>query len=43
MIGFFQKLPGYEKELFINKKSKTNLENSKEVLEDTIALTGSSA
>ena len=38
MIGFFQKLPGYEKELFINKKSKTNLENSKEVLEDTIAL-----
>ena len=38
MIGFFQKLPGYEKELFINKKSKTNLENSKEVLENTIAL-----
>lgn len=37
MIGFFKNLPEYEKELFINKKSKTNLENSKAVLEDAIA------
>ena len=36
MIGFFKNLPEYEKELFINKKSKTNLENSKAVLEDAI-------
>lgn len=28
MISFFAKLPVYDKELFINKKSKTNLENS---------------
>ncbi len=37
MIGFFKNLPEYEKELFINKKSKTNLENSKAVLKDAIA------
>lgn len=27
-IGFFAKLPEYDKELFVNKKSKTNLENA---------------
>ena len=27
-IGFFKELPDYDKELFINKKSKTNLENA---------------
>jgi glutamyl-tRNA synthetase len=33
MIDFFGVLPDYEAELFINKKSKTNLENSAQVLE----------
>lgn len=28
MIGFFKELPQYEKELFVNKKSKTNFENA---------------
>lgn len=28
MIDFFSELPQYDKELFINKKSKTNLENA---------------
>ncbi len=32
MIGFLKELPDYEKEIFINKKSKTNLENSLVVL-----------
>ena len=27
-IDFFAELPGYDKELFVNKKSKTNLENA---------------
>ena len=27
-IDFFRELPSYDKELFINKKSKTNLENA---------------
>lgn len=27
-IGFFAQLPEYDKELFVNKKSKTNLENA---------------
>ncbi len=34
MIKFFAEIPQYEKELFINKKSKTNLENSPELLKD---------
>ncbi len=37
MIGFFQRLPEYETELFVNKKSKTNLENSPEMLRAAIA------
>lgn len=36
MISFFKELPNYEKDLFINKKSKTNLENSKTMLENVI-------
>jgi glutamyl-tRNA synthetase len=32
MIAFLAKLPDYDKELFINKKSKTNLENSPGIL-----------
>lgn len=28
MIDFFNELPDYDKELFVNKKSKTNLENA---------------
>lgn len=32
MIKFFKDLPGYDKELFVNKKSKTNLENSPAIL-----------
>ena len=32
MIGFFKELPDYDKELFVNKKSKTNLENSPAIL-----------
>lgn len=39
MIDFFIEQPVYEPELFINKKSKTNLENSKVMLENaTLAL-----
>ena len=34
MLDFFAKLPEYEKELFVNKKSKTNLENAPEVLKE---------
>lgn len=36
MIGFFKDLPEYENELFVNKKSKTNLENSVTMLEEAI-------
>ncbi len=32
MITFFSELPDYDKELFINKKSKTTLESSKQTL-----------
>ena len=32
MIGFFKELPEYEKDLFVNKKSKTNLENAPVIL-----------
>ncbi len=40
-IAFFEKLPEYEKELFVNKKSKTNLDNSGEMLSSAInALSG---
>ncbi len=36
MIGFFRQLPDYEADLFINKKSKTNLENSAVMLQKAI-------
>ena len=32
MIKFFKELPEYDKELFVNKKSKTNLENAPAIL-----------
>ncbi len=35
-IGFFEALPPYEKDLFTNKKSKTNEEVSKKMLESAI-------
>lgn len=35
-ITFFKTLPEYETELFVNKKSKTNLENSVTMLESAI-------
>lgn len=34
MLDFFAELPSYTKELFVNKKSKTNLENSPVVLKE---------
>ena len=36
MISFFDVQPEYEKEIFVNKKSKTNLENSPVVLQMVI-------
>lgn len=33
MIGFFKELPDYDKELFVNKKSKTTLENTPKILQ----------
>lgn len=33
MIKFFKELPDYDKELFVNKKSKTNLENTPAILQ----------
>ncbi len=37
MIAFFAKLPEYDKELFVNKKSKTDLENAPIVLKKAIS------
>ena len=34
MITFFAKLPEYDKELFVNKKSKTNLDNAPALLKE---------
>ena len=34
MLNFFAELPEYGKELFVNKKSKTNLENAPVVLKE---------
>lgn len=34
MIGFFAQLPDYDKELFVNKKSKTTLENVPALLKE---------
>ena len=36
MIAFLQDLPDYSADFFINKKSKTNLENSAVMLEEAI-------
>lgn len=36
MVSFFAKLPAYDKDLFVNKKSKTTLENVPLVLEKAI-------
>lgn len=38
MVDFLEELPDYDVHLFVNKKSKTNLENSKIVLERVIPL-----
>ncbi len=40
MIDFFAKLPEYDKEMFVNKKSKTTLENVPEILKAVIAELG---
>lgn len=37
LIGFFAELPEYPTDLFINKKSKTNLENSVTMLKEAIS------
>lgn len=34
MLDFFAELPAYKKDLFVNKKSKTNLENAPIILQD---------
>ena len=36
MVDFFKQLPDYDKELFVNKKSKTNLENAPVMLDAVI-------
>ena len=36
MVKFFAKLPEYDKDLFVNKKSKTNLENVPGILSKAI-------
>jgi len=38
MIGFFKELPDYASDIFVNKKSKTNLENSVVMLQEAIAV-----
>lgn len=37
-IDFFEAVPDYEAELYVNKKSKTNLENSLQLLEEVLPL-----
>ncbi|MBE6830377.1 MAG: glutamate--tRNA ligase [Ruminococcaceae bacterium] len=37
MIGFLKELPEYPVDFFVNKKSKTNLENSVQMLRESIA------
>lgn len=37
MISFLKELPAYPTDFFVNKKSKTNLENSVQMLKDSIA------
>ena len=36
LLGFFKELPDYPVDFFVNKKSKTNLENSPKMLEAAI-------
>ncbi|HIU32493.1 MAG TPA: glutamate--tRNA ligase, partial [Candidatus Caccousia avistercoris] len=36
LLAFFRELPQYPADYFVNKKSKTNLENSKEMLTEAI-------
>ena len=38
MISFFEEVPEYGNDLYVNKKSKTNLENSLELLKDVLPL-----
>ncbi|WP_099204270.1 glutamate--tRNA ligase [Scatolibacter rhodanostii] len=38
ILSFFKTLPDYSAEFFINKKSKTNLENSPAMIEEAIAV-----
>lgn len=38
MISFFEEVPEYENDLYVNKKSKTNLENSLALLKDVLPL-----
>ncbi|WP_036607409.1 glutamate--tRNA ligase [Oribacterium sp. P6A1] len=38
MISFFEEVPEYDNSLYVNKKSKTNLENSLELLKDVLPL-----
>lgn len=38
MISFFEEVPKYENDLYVNKKSKTNLENSLQLLKDVLPL-----
>jgi len=38
MISFFEEVPEYDTALYVNKKSKTNLENSLELLKDVLPL-----
>lgn len=37
MIGFLKELPEYPADFFVNKKSRTNLENSAQMLQESIA------
>ena len=38
MISFFEEVPEYENDLYVNKTSKTNLENSLQLLKDVLPL-----
>ncbi|WP_322202804.1 glutamate--tRNA ligase [Acutalibacter intestini] len=38
LLGFFKKLPDYPADFFVNKKSKTNLENSPEMLKAALGV-----
>lgn len=40
MVDFFNELPAYETELFVNKKSKSSLESSREILGEVLPKLG---